>query len=450
MNDEEQVAHSQAFFKYDSALMIIRALRQKGHVALLAGGCVRDILLKRRPKDYDVVTSARPDQVKALFERTVDVGEKFGVIKVLIASLEFEVATFRSDEDYRDGRHPQGVRFARDREDAMRRDFTVNGMFYDPVEGKVVDHVGGRLDLDRRLIRAIGDPNKRFGEDYLRMLRAIRFAETLQFTIESETFQAVRLNAEKITSISGERIREELEGILVDQNRRMGLEMLDDGGLLVHILPEVAACKGVRQGKLLHPEGDVWQHTLLAVSMLEEPSFEFTMAVLLHDIGKPPTADSGRERLFLDHERVGEQMSRRIAERLKLSKRETDTIAFLVRHHMILKDVARMKKSTMKRLFAHEFFEQLAELHRIDAMASNRDLSNYDFAVNARSSLSEEAIKPKPFLNGEDLAALGVERGPRMGRILRLVYNAQLDEEIASREEALALAGKLAAEPPTE
>ncbi len=312
-------ASSQSFFKYDVALKIVRVIRQKGYAALLAGGCVRDILLKRRPKDYDIVTDALPEVVKSLFDGTIDVGEKFGVIKVPMAGLEFEVATFRSDASYSDGRHPDSVTFGRQQQDAQRRDFTINGMFYEPVQGKLLDYVDGRTDLSKRVIRAIGDPQKRFSEDYLRLLRAVRFAVELEFTIDSDTEKAIIANAAGITSISPERIRDELEKILLLHNARVGLEMLDSFGILKAILPQVAAYKGVRQGRQLHPEGDVWQHTLLAMSLLENPSFEFALAVLLHDVGKPLTADPGAERLFLDHERVGEKVAREIAASLRLS-----------------------------------------------------------------------------------------------------------------------------------
>jgi poly(A) polymerase len=432
-------------FKYDAALKVLRTLRQRDYEALLAGGCVRDILTRRRPQDYDIVTNARPEQVKELFERTIPVGEKFGVIIVFAGGVPFEVATFRQEEDYEDGRHPKTIRYAGAREDAIRRDFTINGMFYDPIEGKVLDYVGGQEDLGKKIIRAIGDPEKRFNEDYLRLLRAVRFATTLGFTIESFTKKAIIANAGKIAEISQERIREELEKILVSRNRRKGLELLDDLGLLGVILPEVAAGKGVEQGKKLHPEGDVWQHTLLAMSHVEQPSFVMAMAVMLHDVGKPVTAaeSDDSERPFLNHERVGEQIARKIAERLRLSNKETEEIAFLVRHHMMLKDVARMRKSTFKRLLAHEYFKELLELHRIDAVASSGDLSNYEIAREGRKRFSEEEIKPEPFVKGDDLASIGIERGPAMGKILRQLYTAQLDEEIKSRDEAISLAKKL-------
>lgn len=450
MSPEPNGTSMQVFHKYDQALTIVRTLRQKGHTALMAGGCVRDILMRRRPQDYDIVTSARPEQVRELFENTIPVGEKFGVVLVRSGGVEFEVATFRSDEEYKDGRHPEGVRYADERADAQRRDFTVNGMFYEPVEGKVIDLVGGEDDINNRVIRAIGNPEARFNEDYLRMLRAVRFSIALEFNIEPHTLKALQNNAAKITQISPERIREELEKIIVHPTRTSALKMLDDTGLLGAILPEVTAGKGVRQGRRLHPEGDVWEHTLLAMSLLENPSFELAMAVLLHDVGKPVTADPGAERLFPEHERVGEEIARKIAERLRLSKRETEIIGFLVRHHMMLKDVTGMRKSTLKRLLGHDLFPQIAELHRIDALASNKDLSNYDFAMAAKKSLSQEALKPKPLLTGNDLAAVGVQPGPKMGAILKRLYTAQLDEQISTREEALEMAARLAGEPPTE
>jgi len=431
-------------FKYDAALKILRTLRQRDYEALLAGGCVRDILLRRRPKDYDIVTNARPDEIKSLFERTIPVGEKFGVVCVVSAGVQFEVATFRSEDGYEDGRHPTNVRYSGAREDALRRDFTINGMFLDPIEGSIIDYVGGQDDLKKKSIRAIGDPEQRFSEDYLRMLRAVRFATTLAFRIESFTMKAIQANAAKIMEISAERIRDEIEKTLIAPKRKRGLELLEESGLMAHILPEVLAGKGVKQGRKLHPEGDVWEHTLLAMSLLDEPTFVMAMSVLLHDVGKPVTAAEGdAERPFAGHERVGEEISRTISERLKLSNKETEEIAFLVRHHMMLKDVAQMRKSTFKRLLAHEYFEELMELHRIDAMASNGDLANYNIAKEGKKRLSEEEIKPEPLVKGDDLAAIGIERGPMMGKILRQLYTAQLDDEIKTREQALALAKKL-------
>ena len=433
---------SQNFFKYSGALNIIRELRRKGHTALFAGGCVRDILMRRRPNDYDIVTDAKPEQLKALFEKTIPIGEQFGVMCVISRGFQFEVATFRTDVDYRDGRRPTAVKYAGAKEDAARRDFTINGMFYEPTEGKVLDLVGGEEDLEGKIVRAIGNPDERFQEDYLRMLRAVRFAATLGFEIEPQTMQAIQANAARISGISAERIRAELEKILTDAGRARGLGLLDASRLLEQILPEVAAYKGVSQGKRRHPEGDVWEHTLTALSKLESPSFELALATLLHDVGKPSTADT-EERPFQNHERVGEEMARRIAMRLKLSARETDIISFLVRHHMILKDVQRMKKSTLKRLIGHEFFEQLAELHRVDALASGGDLADYSFAMEARRTMPDEVVKPAPLVSGEDLAAVGIPRGPEMGKIVRRLYTAQLDEEIRTREEALEMAKTL-------
>ncbi len=438
-------AHSpQAVFRYDTAVRVVRRLRESGHEALLAGGCVRDLLLRERPRDYDIATDATPAQVKELFEKVIPVGEDFGVVKVIVSGVEFEVTTFRSDLGYADGRRPVGVEFADARSDAMRRDFTVNGMFFDPLRGDVVDFVGGRQDLEARLIRAIGDARTRFEEDYLRMVRAVRFASALDFEIERKTFQAIRSRARSVAKTSGERIRAELEAMLVHPSRRRALELLDKSGLLDVILPEVAAGKGVRQGRRLHPEGDVWQHTLLAMEHLQGPSFVLAMATLLHDIGKPPTSDT-RQRPFLDHERIGQSMAREIAGRLRLSRRETEAIAFLVRHHMILKDVTRMRKSTQKRIIAHELFWELAELHRIDALASNGDLSNYEYAVNLAEQLSDEETRPAPLATGHDLADIGIKPGPGMGAILEKLYEAQLEEQIKTREEALDMARRLAA-----
>jgi poly(A) polymerase len=446
MNGGEPTRLPNAIFKYDAAVKVLRDLRDAGFQAYFAGGCVRDLLLRRRPQDYDIVTDARPEEMKGIFEKTIPVGEKFGVMKVVVSGAEFEVATFRTDEGYADGRRPRAVKFSKSWEDARRRDFTINGMFYDPVSGDVQDYVEGRKDLAARLVRAIGDPEVRFSEDYLRMLRAVRFAASLSFEIDRRTWDAIRSNAEKIKDISGERIRQELELMLLSDRPRASLELLDHAGLLRHILPEVAALKGVRQGRLLHPEGDVWRHTLLSLEHAGEADFPMAMAVLLHDVGKPVTAGASGERPFLNHERVGEVIARKIGRRLRLSKRETEIIAFLVRHHMILKDVREMRKSTLKRVLGHGLFPQLAELHRIDALASNGDLSDYEFAMTAVEELSREEVKPAPLVDGNDLKAIGIEPGPGMGLILERLYTAQLEEEVCSREEALALARKLAAE----
>lgn len=435
-----------ALFKYDSAMRIIRTLREAGFEALLAGGCVRDLLLRRRPKDYDVVTSARPDQIKELFDNTIAVGERFGVVKVVLQRQQVEVATFRTDGAYLDGRRPEEVQYGGREEDARRRDFTVNGMFYDPMGGRVIDHVGGLDDLKNGLVRTVGDPQERFGEDYLRMLRGVRFSAALGFRIEDETLAAIRANAAKIGETSGERVRQELEAMLVDESRRRAFQLLDETGLLAEVLPEVAAMKGVKQSKSEHPEGDVWQHTLLALEYLEEPSFVLAMGVLLHDVGKPATVKSGGERPFLQHERVGDEMARAIAARLRLSRRETEQTAFLVHYHMLLKDVGRMKKGKLKQLIAHEMFAELAEVHRVDALASNGDLSNYEKAMQASMEFSTEEVQPAPLASGHDLAAIGIKPGPKMGRILRALYEAQLEEEILTKNEALRLAERLASE----
>jgi poly(A) polymerase len=429
-------------FRYDAAMKIVNRLREAGFDALFAGGCVRDLLMRRRPKDYDIATSARPEEVAELFDETIPIGERFGVVRVMSAGQAFEVATFRKDVEYRDGRRPEAVEFRDACEDAQRRDFTINGMFFDPVTGVLVDYVDGQNDIDEGVVRAIGDPSRRFAEDYLRMLRAVRFASTLGFRIEKDTFDAICDNASSVASISGERIRTELELMLVDSNRRHALNLLDESGLLKAVLPELHAMKGVKQSRVEHPEGDVWRHTLLAVSHLRKPSFILAMAVLLHDVGKPPTARAA-ERVFQNHEHVGEKLARSIAGRLRLSNAETERIAFLVRYHMTLKDAEAMRKSRLKRIISHELYEELMELHRVDAVASNGDISKYEFVRRAAEAMSAEELKPKAFLDGEDLAALGVERGPMMGRLLRALYDAQLDDEVTTRDEAFELAESL-------
>ena len=437
-------------FKYDTARKIVNTLKAGGFVTLFAGGCVRDIILNERPKDYDIVTTATPEEVKEMFDKTIDVGEKYGVIKVIVLGTAFEVATFRTDVGYVDGRRPVAVKYAEAHEDARRRDFTINGMFFEPLSGEVIDYVGGRKDLERRLVRAIGDAQERLSEDYLRLLRAVRFASRLGFVIEKETLKAIEANAAGIAKVSGERVRQELEHIFDDSSRRRALEIMEATGLLEHVLPEVAAMRLVPQDPELHPEGDVWQHTLLCMENLKEPSFVLAMGVLLHDVGKPVVASVQGERHFHTHERVGESIVRKVAGRLRLSKRETDAVAFLVRYHLVFKDVKKMKKSTLKRVLGHELFQDLAALHRIDAISSAGDLSNWEFAMTKRAELTQEQLKPKALLNGDDLKAIGVAPGPLMGKLLGRIYTAQLEEEISTRPEALELAARLIAEEPKE
>ena len=419
-----------------AAVRIAERLRAAGHPAFLVGGCVRDLLLGRVPKDFDLATAARPDQVLALFPGAQAVGAHFGV--VLVEGVE--VATFRSDREYRDGRRPESVAFETEpRADAIRRDFTINALLLDPVSGEVLDYVGGRADLERRLVRAIGDPAARFREDHLRLLRAIRFAARLRFTVDPATMEAIRVHRASIHLVSPERVRDELVRILTEGGARYGFELLDQSGLLAEILPEVAAMKGVAQPPEYHPEGDVWEHTLRLLEQLQEPPATLALAALLHDAGKPPTFRLADRIRFDGHAEVGARMAAEILERLRFSRAEIETVTDLVAQHMRFLDVRRMKDSTLKRFLRRPAFDQLLELHRLDCTAGGGFLGNYEF-VSARLAeyAASEALQPAPLLGGNDLIALGYQPGPLFSRILHALEDAQLDGAVASREDALA------------
>ncbi len=429
---------------------VIGRLREAGHQALLAGGCVRDRLLGRTPKDYDVATGARPEEVLALYPRALTVGAAFGVVIVTEGGAQVEVATFRAESGYADARHPDAVTFTDAAHDARRRDFTVNGMFLDPATGEVLDFVGGHADLAARVIRAIGEARDRFAEDHLRMLRAVRFAAELGFALDSATAAAVGALAPKIASVSGERVRDELARILTapPDGRRRGLELASDLGLLAVLLPEVEALKGVEQGPTVHPEGDVFKHTLLCVQALREPTFELALGALLHDLGKPETRQwRGPKLTFYRHQHLGERLARGICRRLRLSTLQTRHVAWLVRQHMLLMHAGEMREAKLKRLFAKDGFLDLAELYRADCLASGGTDADYQAVMARYRALGKTALRPEPLITGSDLIALGLEPGPRFGPILDAVYDAQLEGRAATRDEALALARDLAAEP---
>ena len=429
---------------------VVRRLREAGHQALLAGGCVRDLLLGRPPKDYDVATSATPPEVLALFPKALTVGQAFGVVIVVEETSEIEVATFRADRGYSDGRHPDAVTFTDARQDALRRDFTINGMFLDPETGQVVDHVGGQDDLRRRVIRAIGDPHQRFMEDHLRVLRAVRFAAELGFEIDPATAAAARELAPRIAGVSGERVAAELERLLTapPAGRRRGLELMDDLGLLAILLPEVHAMKGVAQGPDVHPEGDVFVHTLLAVEGLREPTFELALAALLHDLGKPRTAvlRDGRW-TFYGHAELGEKMAEEVCRRLRLSNYQTGRVTWLVRQHMRLMNAQAMREARLKRLFAESGFADLAELWRADCIASGGTAEGFESLMARYRALGAEEVRPAPLVTGHDLIALGLEPGPAFRTILDELYDAQLEGRAATRDDALALARRIATPP---
>ena len=419
---------------------IVERLRGHGSVAYFAGGCVRDLVRGVAPKDIDIATDARPEQVQKMFSRTYAVGAHFGVIVVLENNFQFEVATFRSDGAYLDGRHPTEVHFSSPKEDAARRDFTINGMFFDPIANDVVDFVGGQADLEARIIRAIGDPRQRFAEDRLRMLRAVRFATVLGFEIEPRTWEALRESSAKIGEISAERIREEVVRTFLSPNRTRGWDLLDESGLLGAILPEIEAMKGCTQPEQFHPEGDVFQHTRLMLKLLpEKVSVPLVCSVLFHDIGKPPTVSvdtNGRIR-FNGHDRVGAEMAEDIMQRLRFSRAEIDATVEMVQQHMVFKDVPRMRIAKLKRFMARPTFLDELELHRVDCASSHRMMENYEFLLRKRDEFANEPIIPPPLVSGDDLIALGLNPGPMFGEILEGVETRQLEGGLQTRDEAL-------------
>jgi poly(A) polymerase len=409
-------------------------------MAYFAGGCVRDMVRGLTPKDYDIATDARPEAVQKLFPRTYAVGAHFGVIIVLENGFQFEVATFRSDEGYIDGRHPSAVRFSSPEEDAKRRDFTINGMFYDPVAEEVIDFVGGRADIAAKLVRAIGDPAERLAEDRLRMLRAVRFATVLDYTIDNGTWKALVANAPSINQISAERIRDELVRVLTSPNRVRGWDLLDSSGLMRVILPEIDAMKGCLQPEQFHPEGDVFQHTRLMLQFLpEKVSVPLVFSVVLHDVAKPRTAtidETGRIR-FSGHDRLGAEMTEEIMRRLRFSGAEIEATVEMVRQHMVFKDVPKMRVAKLKRFMARPTFEDELELHRVDCEGSHRMLDNYEFLLRKREEFANEPIIPLPLVRGDDLIALGLKPGPKFGEILEAAETQQLEGKLRTREEAL-------------
>jgi poly(A) polymerase len=421
------------------ARSVIARLHSAGHQAYLVGGCVRDLLLGRRPKDWDIATDARPDRIMDLFPNSGRVGAHFGVVLVRDFVSQVEVATFRSDHEYDDGRRPTAVHFESDpRQDVARRDFTINGLMMD-ANDKVLDFVGGRADLANRIVRAIGDPQLRFREDHLRLLRAIRFAARLDFKIEPGTFEAIRRNHALILKVSAERIRDELERILTEGGARRGFEMLEASGMLADLLPEVAAMKGVEQPPEFHPEGDVWKHTLLLLDGLRNPTPTLAWGALLHDVGKPPTFRVAERIRFDGHVEEGVRITQGILTRLRCSREQIDQVEALVANHMKFKDVNRMKDSTLKKFLRMPDFEEHLELHRLDCLASNGNLENYELARQKLQENPEEQLRPPRLLTGDDLIAEGYEPGPRFTQILIAVEDAQLEGKIGSSAEALEL-----------
>jgi poly(A) polymerase len=422
---------------------ICDTLRSSGYEALLVGGGVRDILLGRDPVDYDVATNATPDDVIKLFPEGVTVGAQFGVIAVYEEGIRVEVATFRADAGYSDGRHPDAVVFARKpQEDVQRRDFTINGLLMRHDTGEVLDFVGGQADLHAGIVRAIGEPDRRFQEDKLRLLRAVRFAARFGFRVEPATFDAIRRHAHEIGQVSAERARDELTKLLTEGAARRGLELLDETGLLQEVLPEIAAMQGVEQPPQFHPEGDVWIHTRLMMEKLPAGvSPTLAWGVLLHDVGKPATFKSAQEtgdRIRFDgHVDVGVQMAREITRRLRFSNEDTEQIVALVANHMKFKDVEQMRASTLKRFIRQPRFEEHLELHRLDCATSHGRLDSYGFVSRTLAETSAEQIRPPRLLTGDDLMAMGYKPGPVFSEILRTVEDAQLEGQITDKERAI-------------
>lgn len=426
--------------KEEKARGIVQRLREQGFAAYLVGGCVRDRILGVKAKDFDIATDARPEVVQTIFSNTVPIGAKFGVVMVLIDDQPFEVATFRADAPYLDGRRPSAVHFGTLEADAMRRDFTIGGMYYDPVADRVIDLVGGQRDLRAGIIRAIGDPRQRFAEDRLRMLRAIRFAARLNFTIEPATMDAIERAAPAITEVSAERIGEELVMVMTGGNAARGMELLRQSGLMRPLLPEVEALIGCEQPANYHPEGDVYRHTMLALSMLDSGCAEtLAFGVLFHDIAKPRTREvKGDKTTFYGHTEQGAEMATHILQRLKRSRFVQTRVAYLVHRHLRLSDALKMRPSTFKRMLAEDGFEELLSLAWMDAMASNSYLGFYHFCRRAMQAHAPEQLRPPRLIGGTDLIAMGFTPGPAFKTILKQVEDLQLDGELPDREAAIA------------
>lgn len=424
--------------KKSGALSIVKTLREKGFEAYFVGGCVRDMIRKEKPSDFDIASNAGPGNIRKIFSHTIPVGEAFGVMIVRLDGNSFEVSTFRTESDYKDGRRPGRVQFSDAKEDALRRDFTVNGLYYDPVKRETVDWVGGQRDIRARLIRTIGSPQRRFQEDKLRMLRAARFAANLDFKIESKTLAAIRRMRKQIRAVSSERIRDELVKMFTGPWPAKGLDWLDKTGLLEVVLPEVEALKGVAQPRQYHPEGDVYKHTRLMLSFLKKPPLVLAFGSLLHDIGKPKTFRRAKDRIrFNGHDRVGARMTEEILTRLKFSNEAKEQIVACVDGHMRFKDAPGMKRSTLLRLFQRKTFATELEQHRYDCLASHKDLKIWRFLKRELRKLSKEQIRPEPFLRGRDLLELGFAAGPALGKILREAEEKQLEGEFKTKLDAL-------------
>ncbi len=428
---------------FSGALEVVKTLRKKRHEAFFVGGCVRDALLGVSCDEIDIATSATPEQVRGSFAKTVAVGESFGVVLVIKGEMKFEVATFRRESGYGDGRHPESVDYTKSpEEDVRRRDFTINGMLYDPVSLELYDYVGGLEDLERGIVRTIGDPEKRFVEDRLRMMRAARFASCLDFELDAAAHSAIGDLASGISAVSEERIREEMVKILTRRNPGNGLRLLSSCGLLGHFLPEVECMHGVRQPPEFHPEGDVFEHTCIVMDMLYGNtdgcySEELAVGALLHDVGKPPTYSESDRIRFNGHDRVGARMSEGICRRLRFSRKQIKRISELILEHLKFKDVFNMRESTLKRFLSLPYFEEHMQMHLADCMASHGKTDAYDFIREKMEEYGREEIKPIPLLGGQDLIDLGYSPGPAFSEMLGQVEELQLENRLSSKEEAI-------------
>jgi poly(A) polymerase len=430
--------------KKSAAAVIVGRLKESGFEAYFVGGSVRDYLRGVTPADYDIVTSALPDQVIGLFDHTVAVGARFGVVVVIDGGYSFEVATFRSDDVYEDGRRPSRIHYSSAREDVFRRDFTINGLLMDASTGEIIDYVNGRTDLAAKIIRTIGDPAVRFSEDYLRMLRAIRFAANLGFTLDDDTKKAIVTNASSIRETSAERVGEELNKILTRGGARRGFEMMAETGILKNILPEVESMRGVLQPPRFHPEGDVWEHTMIMIGSLSDeagPDVDQTLAwgALLHDVGKPVSRSEDESGVhFYGHVKLGEAIADNLMRRLRFSRMQRETVLNLIHQHMVFMNVRKMRQARLKRFLRMKDFHLHLQLHRLDCLASHGMLDNYEFCLEKMQSLEQEELHPARLLTGDDLLAIGFAPGKLIGEILHALEEEQLENRIRDKEEALA------------
>lgn len=430
--------------KLKHAKIIVQMLKEAGFEAYFVGGCVRDFVRGIMPDDYDIVTSAVPDDVMDLFGRTYAIGEKFGVIRVVEGEYAYEVATFRRDDKYEDGRRPRKVHYSSAREDVLRRDFTINGLLMDPEKNEVIDYVAGRADIEKKIIRTIGKPDSRFEEDYLRMLRAVRFAANLDYEIEPDTASAIEKNASNINKISAERIQEELNKIMTCEGARRAFELMLQTKILRQILPEIEKMRGIEQPKRFHPEGDVWEHTMRMLKLL--PRLEdrheaeiLAWAALLHDIGKPQTRTEDEQGVhFYGHVKRGEEIADSIMRSLRFSRRQREMVLNLIHYHMVFMNVRKMRPGRLKRFLRMPYFNLHLELHRLDCLASHGMLDNYEFCRQQLEKLAAEDLYPRRLINGHDLISIGYEPGKTMGLILQKLENEQLEGRIKTRDEALA------------